>query len=250
MSQTDTERDPFFIGWEKMPRRYVRFLLPVVCVLTLALVIGGAVLAWGQRSPGPGVWDDGTTTLTGIVYAEPYAMLRVRDGTGAPRTILLVNEGKFSAKERVNPFDGKPARVSGTLLARDGWQMLELVDGDHGLRAAEMSETEQAGLRRTPAKSLGAGSLRGEIVDSKCFLGAMKPGSWRTHKGCAVLCLKGGIPPVFATHDGKLYLLTNAEGGPLDPLFFDRAAENISLTGDFEEWDDILVLRTVLRNGN
>ena len=45
--------------------------------------------------------------------------------------------------------------------------------------------------------SLGVATLRGEIVDSKCYLGAMKPGDQKTHKACATLCIRGGIPPVL-----------------------------------------------------
>ncbi len=245
-SKPEAERDPFFIGWNPMPRSYARFLAPVAFVLLVALAAGGAVLAWGQRSPGPGVWDDDLTTFTGVVYAEPYAMIRVPGESGAPpRTMLLVAEGKFGAKERVKPHDGKPVRVRGTLLSRGGWQMLELADGDDGLRAAELPEAEQAVLRRPVAKSLGAVTLRGEIVDSKCYLGAMKPGGGRTHKGCAVLCLKGGVPPVFVSRDegDALYLLANAEGGPLEPAYFDLAADAIRLGGQVEEWGDFRILK-------
>jgi hypothetical protein len=239
-------RDSFFIGWGKTPRRYARFLLPGACVLLVALAVGSAVLAWGQRSPGPGTWDGRTTTFTGIVRAEPYAMIRVPGEAGAPpRTVLLVSEGKFGAKDRVRPHDGKPVRVSGTLLSRGGWQMLELADGDEGLRAAELPEAEQSVLRLPPATPLGQVTLRGEIVDSKCYLGAMKPGGGRTHKGCAVLCLKGGVPPVFASRDecNALYLLVSADGGPLDPAYFDLAADSIRLTGRAEEWGDFRVLK-------
>lgn len=246
MPQVEADRDPFFIGWEKMPRRYVRFLAPVAGALVVAVAVSGIVLAWGQRSPGPGTWDDRTTTFTGIVYAEPYAMIRVPGEPGAsPRTILLVNEGKFGAKERVRPHDGKPVRISGTLLSRDGWRMVELADGDAGLRAAELPQVEQTALRLPPAKLLGSVTLRGEIVDSKCYLGAMKPGAGRTHKGCAVLCLKGGVPPVFVSHDegDVFYLLTNAEGGPLDPAYFDLAADRMRLNGHAEEWGDLRVLK-------
>jgi hypothetical protein len=242
--KSETERDPFFIGWVKMPRVYARFLLPVACVLLVAVAVGGAVLAWGQQSPGTGVWDDDTTTFTGVAYAEPYAMICVPGAAGGLRTILLVNEGKFGAKDRMRPHDGKPVRVSGTLLSRGGLVMLELADGDDGLSAAELPEVEQAALRRTP-KPLGAVTLRGEIVDSKCYLGAMKPGGGRTHKGCAVLCLKGGVPPVFISRDegDALYLLTNADGGPLDPTYFDLAADSIRLSGRAEEWGDLRVLK-------
>jgi hypothetical protein len=40
----------------------------------------------------------------------------------------------------------------------------------------------------------GQVTLTGEIVDSKCFLGVMVPGEGVTHRGCAALCLRGGIP--------------------------------------------------------
>jgi hypothetical protein len=173
-------------------------------------------------------------------------MIRVPGESGSSaRTVLLVNEGKFGAKERVKQFDGKPVRVSGTLLSRDGWQMLELADGDEGLRAAELSEAEQTVLRLPSAKPLGSVTLRGEIVDSKCYLGAMKPGGGRTHKGCAVLCLKGGVPPVFVSRDegNALYLLTNADGTPLDSAYFDLAADSLRLGGWVEERGDVRVLK-------
>lgn len=246
MPRTEPDRDPFFIGWFPMPRRYARFLAPLAGTLVVALAVGGAVLAWGQRSPGPGTWDDATTNFTGIVYAEPYAIIRVPgDEGGPPRTVLLVSEGKFGAKDRVNPHDGRPVRVSGTLLARDGWLMLELAPGDDGLRPAELPGAEQAALRREPPRERGPVSLRGEIVDSKCYLGAMKPGAGRTHKGCAVLCLKGGVPPVFVSRDESdaLYLLVSADGGPLAPAYFELAADIIRLDGRVEEWGDLRVLK-------
>lgn len=237
------DRDPFFIGWFPMPRRDARFLAPLAGVLVAALAVAGAVLAWGQRSPGTGTWDDDPTALTGLVFAEPYAMLRVPGDP--PRTILLVGEGKFGAKDRVRPHDGTPVRVRGTVLSRDGLLMLELADGDEGLRAAEFPEAERIALRRPPAQVFGPVSLRGEIVDSKCYLGAMKPGGGRTHKGCAVLCLKGGVPPVFVSRDegDALYLLTSADGGPLDPAYFDLAADGIRLAGVVEDWGGLRVLK-------
>ncbi|HEY1186138.1 MAG TPA: hypothetical protein VGE74_00715 [Gemmata sp.] len=246
MPPADADRDQFFIGWFPVPPGYARVLVPTALVLVLALVATGAVLAWAQRSPGPGVWDDGATTFTGIVFAEPYAMVRVPPGApgGPPRTVLLVEEGKFGAQPRAGALDGKPARVSGTLLSRSGRLMLELAPGEEGLRAADLSEAERAALRRSPPRARGAVSLRGEIVDSKCYLGAMKPGAGRAHRGCARLCLRGGVPPLFVGEGGgTLYLLTNPAGGPLHPLYFDRAGDALRLSGEWEEWDDLHVLK-------
>ena len=62
-------------------------------------------------------------------------------------------------------------------------------------------------------------TLRGEIVDSKCFLGVMVPGAGRTHKECASLCVRGGIPPALFVRDrhgrSALLLLERLRGEPV-----------------------------------
>lgn len=87
--------------------------------------------------------------------------------------------------------------------------MLELEEGTGAIEILGVG-TRSAGI------ALGqAATLRGELVDPKCFGGAMKPGDGKTHKGCAVLCLRGGIPLVFmAVEDGKTvaYLVVDANG--------------------------------------
>jgi hypothetical protein len=63
-----------------------------------------------------------------------------------------------------------------------------------------------------PVRSLGQVVVRGEIVDSKCHLGVMKPGEGPTHRDCAVRCLLGDIPPMLVPHDhaelGRLSLVS------------------------------------------
>lgn len=246
------EPAPHFIGWLPMPRAFARFLLPVAVGAVVGLAVVAVVVAVGQRSPGTGVWNDRTATLVGIAYAEPYAMIRVPGSDGAAATVLLVEEGKHGAKERVSAFDGQPVRVSGTLLRRDGWRMLELAATEDGLRPADLPEPELAGLRRPPPRPLGRVTLRGEIVDAKCYLGAMKPGDGRTHRGCALLCLKGGIPPLFVSRTGgatrPIRLLTSEFGGPVPDAQLDLAGLPVVVDGVVEEHDDLTVLR-VFPNG-
>jgi hypothetical protein len=247
---SEAERDPHFIGWLPMPRAYARFLAPVAAGLLVAAAVVAVLIVRGQRAPGDGRWDAGrTTTFEGIAYAEPYAMIRVPGpGGGAAATILLVEEGKFGARERVRPLDGQPVRVTGTLLHRDGVRMLELAAGENGLRPASQSDTAVKHLRRSPPQPLGRVILRGEIVDSKCYLGAMKPGGGATHKGCAALCLRGGVPPLFVTRDATggttTYLLTKGTGGPLDQEVFDLLGEQVEFDGGLEAWGDVAVLKT------
>jgi hypothetical protein len=115
-----------------------------------------------------------------------------------------------------------------------------------------MTTEEQRRLARPAPKSRGQVSLRGEIVDSKCYLGAMKPGGGTTHKGCAVLCLKGGVPPLFVTQDtgGRMvyYLLVSGECGQLDQAAFHLAGEPVEVNGESEEWGDISVLKAAGRS--
>jgi hypothetical protein len=243
------DRDPHFIGWLPMPRAYSRFLVPVAAGLVIAAAVTAALIARGQPSPGDGRWDDERTkTFVGIVYADPYAMIRVPGAEpGDPTaTILLVEEGKFGAKDRVRPFDGQSVQVTGTLLSRGGVRMLELAAGEDGLRRRRTGPTGD--LRRPAPQQRGRVTLRGEIVDSKCYLGAMKPGGGRTHKGCAALCLRGGVPPLLVTPDDAggthSYLLTNETAGPLGEELLDRVGEDVELSGELELWGDVAVLKT------
>ena len=90
-------------------------------------------------------------------------------------------------------------------------------------------------------------TLRGEIVDSKCFVGVMKPGRGKVHRACATLCIRGGIPPllVVAEDGGALayYLLVGPDGRTLDPIAAGLVAEPIEITGDVIELDDLRVLK-------
>jgi hypothetical protein len=73
-------------------------------------------------------------------------------------------------------------------------------------------------------------ALEGEIVDSKCHLGAMNPGAGPTHRLCAIRCLRGGLPPLLALPDGRAVLLTTA-GGPAGPLVLEHVGVPVRLHG-------------------
>src|SRR6516165_2468769 len=161
------DRDAFFIGWEPTPKKYARFLRPII--VALLLVTGGvaAAVAYLQRDPGTGHWDtDNVRTFDGIVYTQPYAMIRVPgDKPGdPPRTMLLVEDGKFGALPRVEEFvhgkaDGVAVRVTGTILHRDGRWMLELSEGEKGMR--RLMAAEEA---RLPPLGWPAAEVLGENV--------------------------------------------------------------------------------------
>ena len=90
-------------------------------------------------------------------------------------------------------------------------------------------------------------TVRGEIVDSKCFLGVMVPGSGKTHKDCASLCLRGGIPPALFVQDragdSALMLLTGSSGEPIGARALQIAGEAVEMTGMLQRQGGWLVLR-------
>lgn len=237
--------DELYVGYLPVPARQQRFLRIAVPAALWAMAIASFVIARSQRDPGPAVWDDAKArTFTGIVAARPYPMLYADDrGDGNPGILLLVEVGKHGG-QRAAPVDGKRATISGWLIHRDGRQMLEMEPGDAAIKP------EPAGRGRVdlpPARSLGRVTLRGEIVDSKCFVGVMKPGEGKTHKECATLCISGGLPPMLITRDAggttTYYLLTDPSGGPLDRAAFPLIADPVELSGDLELQGGLLRLR-------
>jgi hypothetical protein len=161
--------------------------------------------------------------------------------------VVLSGQGKRGVQAAAEALDGGAADVGGIALGRGevGVEFIQ-VGGKVRLRPAEDAAAVPAGWR--PAtEDLGARTLRGEIVDSKCYLGAMRPGQGKTHKLCANLCLIGGIPPMFVVY--------REAGAPLVMLLGDRAGKAlpddvlahtghyVELTGQLERRADLLVFR-------
>lgn len=245
----------FYVGYLRMPPG----LLRVYAWLTPSLLAAALALAWlmsrAQDDPGAGVWDTGVArTFTGYVAADPYPHLRIIDPDqgDAVETLMLVEIGKFGGGQRAAPLTGQVAAISGWVLERDGRRMLEMEPSKSNgtLQAMAPGALPMQALKRlqTPnIAELGHVTLRGEIVDSKCYLGAMKPGAGKTHKECATLCIAGGIPPMFVTFDARgqrtYYLLTDAQGRALGRDILPFVADVVELTGMLEQRDDLLLLR-------
>lgn len=247
----------FYVGYLPVPRGIRRLLLVAVPLLLAATTATIAVVARLHNDPGDAVWADGQAkSFVGVIDCKPYPMLRV--AAENPRyqtdTLLLVEVGKHGGGQRARPFDGKCVKVTGYVLQRDGRRMLELLEGDEAFQ--EVGEAEVPGLDRirqhvVPLLERDA-TMSGEIIDSKCYLGAMKPGDGKAHKECATLCIAGGIPPMFVvrSRSGAItyYLLTDEKGDPIDERFLPFVADNISAIGDVERRDQLLLFKVYLHS--
>jgi hypothetical protein len=208
-------RDAFYVGYLPMNpslRRWVGRLVVGLVVVTAGVAVAMSAL---RNDPGPAVWDiDEVRTWEGVIRSEPHPMLVTEKGPeGTPAVMLLVSEGKVGADDRVADMDGKRAVVRGTLLRRHQWYLVELVSDDGSVEAAG------AVAKTTEPMAWQDVTLEGEIMDPKCYLGAMKPGEGKAHKACAALCIRGGIPPMYRVFDAEgrphLMLLVGSDGRAL-----------------------------------
>ena len=138
-----------------------------------------------------GRFEYGTTrTFEGRLVEFPYPALDVSAASAAPAFYWLVGPGKHGAAALVRGLDGRAVRVRGTLIERDGDAMLQIEGDSVTARAADGATSPSVPVR---IRTL---TVTGELVDSKCHLGVMKPGEGPLHRDCAVRCLLGAVPPM------------------------------------------------------
>ncbi|MDF1800073.1 MAG: hypothetical protein P1V81_12920 [Planctomycetota bacterium] len=170
----------------------------------------------------------------GTLVGGPVPMLLVDrpSSEGEPSSYVLTAFGKFGAGPEVEPHAGARVRLSGTLIYRDDRTMVELSAGSIEV-LAPVALSRTVSTERT--EELGELTLEGEIVDSKCYLGVMKPGNLKPHRACAVRCISGGVPPVLLVRDdaghASYFFLVSEDGGAVNSEVLDHVAEPVRLTG-------------------
>lgn len=234
--------DDFYVGYLPAPPRHVRFLRVLIPPTLTVLACIMAAIAFTQRSPGPAIWHDATPiSITGALYATPYPVLFTDDNTA----YFLVEQGKRGAQQRAAPHHAHRATITGWLLERDDRKILELVPEDDAIRAHEPVPE----LPITSIPTFAPITAHGEIVDAKCYLGAMKPGDGKAHKACATLCITSGIPALFisGSSDTPAYhLILDTSHQPATNITHDFIGEPITLTPTLAKWGplDIYLINT------
>jgi hypothetical protein len=234
----------FYVGYLAMPSR-LKWFVRALFVLLLGLIAADAwLVATLQPAAGNGSWADTPQEYAGTLSRTPYPLLRVSTPQGL-KTYLLVSDEKRGAEAALGVTPDGPVKLSGFPIARSGLGMIELA----ATSVAVISETPAI---EEPAREVhGTTTLEGEIVDSKCWLGVMRPGEGHLHKACASLCIRGGIPPMFVTRgDGdtpSVMLLTQADGSAVLPdMILPYVGDAVRVTGTIEKRGDLWVLKADL----
>jgi hypothetical protein len=218
--------DDFYIGYEAhMPSLLARRIrVAAASLLALAVLVPLALVA-SQNRFSDGVFEFGQTrTVAGQLVEFPYPAIDV--GGATPASYWLVGPGKHGAAALVRGLHGRMVRVRGTLIERDGEKMLQLVP-DEIETLPSLSETEPS-----PIVRIRTVTVAGELVDSKCHLGVMKPGEGPSHRDCAVRCLLGAVPPMISERGTTArYALVGDDGRPLLSDFSALAGRPLSVRG-------------------
>jgi len=172
----------------------------------------------------------------GYLLLEPFPIL-----VKGREMIPLVAPGKHGAGPLFPGMRGAWISLSASRIHRGADEMLEVVP-----ESIQRSSLRDSG-GPPPAEPLGHVTLSGEIVDSKCFLGVMNPGSGRVHRECAIRCISGGVPPVFIAldHRGQSHSLwlTDAVGQRLSKQILDYVAEPVRVSGSLVRQGNLTYFR-------
>lgn len=242
-------KDEFYVGYLPLGPRQKRFLVSVVTFLLVSTVVVSSFFAIFQNSPRDGVgWDPagkGAIELQGVVKNHPYDLFYFEDlETREIRTAILTSMVKTSVSDRMKDFYGEPVNLKGVMTRQDGRFVFSVLNDKD---AISKSDFDLAKLEAVTTLNLGKKNLKGEIIDPKCYIGAMKPGGGKVHKACAVLCIRGGIAPMFVTRDKFMretyYLVTDESGDPLIEEIVPYVGDPIALSGEVDQRGDLLVLK-------
>jgi nitrite reductase/ring-hydroxylating ferredoxin subunit/DMSO/TMAO reductase YedYZ heme-binding membrane subunit len=245
--QVTLTKDDFFIGWDKKRMVLSAPALRWSSVFMIIAVVFGTAFSVLQKNITPYQINYQTTkSLKGYLTNNPFPNLIIEEGrtaNGSPayRSILLVDALKKGAEPRIASFlKNNPQSYvqingySSTLSIKCGdnnndciptceqciygtklMPLMEIGSGIMGIKELPIPTIIKQDMASFQPKGNDEKSILGEIIDPKCYFGAMNPGNGKVHLSCAVRCIEGGIPPMIRyieDNKEKFAILFNTNG--------------------------------------
>lgn len=178
--------NPFFVGYLPLSTPLKRCMWTVSGVAVSIILAAAVVISSLQSDPGVAAAEANVTPKSS------EALIQVGEGKRGLPADRIAKQG-----------------ADGTLYRRGTLSVFEPRELAIGGPSAVNAQVDRNALDVV---------LNGEIIDPKCYAGAMKPGDGTTHKSCAALCILGGIPPMLLVRSDdegeKTYRLLDQEGRP------------------------------------
>lgn len=233
----------FFVGYLNLPKRYITFLKIFVPTIFLGMLLLSYLLASYENTPNKGKgWDaTGKTAITieAWLLTKPYVLARFKYQSTI-RTAILTAMNKTGIKNRVKGLHNRWVKLKGIMTQHKGRFVFSVLDADN---AIQILKTKPNVPKVFLKKELGFKNLQGEVIDPKCYVGAMKPGEGKTHKACATLCIKGGIPPALLVKDQlfreRFYLFLDKKGQPVLDVILPFIGDQVQVQGEVQRWGDM-----------
>lgn len=252
INESGRKQDPFYVGWSNTSSLiFQKSLLYFVAVaMCLSFVMIGLFSFHQEHLANSSFNYENVKRLSGSVGIEPFAHITVLAGRkpdGGPllKVFPLVNANKFGASATINRWLHSNGSIKSAMadidvltLHRDGVFALQLNEDGASLRKSK----EQLAIGDEKIQSLGDTLLTGEIIDPKCYLGAMNPGEGKPHRSCAIRCISGGIMPMLTWVNGnkrEYAVLTGPHGRPINKEVLFAVAEPVRVRGNLftlENW--------------
>ncbi len=232
----------FFVGYlPKMPASLARHTRTVAMSTTAAVLITVGGIAATQQPFDEGSFEFGVArTFEGVISESPVpSFFGAEAGSDEEAHHYLLSAfGKMGLPDFATGNDGENVRFNGTLITRHDLTMIEMNDSGSFERTGQTPEA--------PSHSEGF-EIRvvGELVDTKCFLGVMRPAHGKVHRACAIRCLEGGIPPgIWVSENGvdTVYVLAGFGDHPLD-IDLQLAGRKVEVVGESELHGTIPIIR-------
>ncbi|MEO1652744.1 MAG: hypothetical protein AAFU64_04290 [Bacteroidota bacterium] len=247
------EKEEFYIGWQgKAPRSFSRQSKSFVFLMILLVIGVASAYVLNQKGFNNSTTELGSVSeVKGVLYRYPVPMLKVKTGENAFQNLLLCGFGKDDAlatldalEAKVDNLEAYEVTLKTSLFYYDGHTILEVPFSKNNMAAYQKLENP---LPKRTVEKIGEVSLKGQIVDSKCYLGVMKPGYGKIHRSCGVRCISGGIPALLVTNNGKgaqdYFILVGPDGEMINQKILDKVGFGVKVKGQLEKVDEWYVLK-------
>lgn len=238
--------DEFYVGYmPHAPQGVASFVKTRVIGLLVLTLAAAAAIAISFQQLGPAVFEFGNhRSFEGCLEMTPYPHLAVHrpggdtQANGDVSRYYLTIFGKQGSESMVAEYANQKVKLEGQLIYRDDQTMIEIKDGS----VVSLGNSDVSSRRRLVENR----TLEGEIIDSKCYLGVMNPGSLKPHKACAINCIRGGVPPMLLVRGedrAYYYLLVDERGMPVNDRVLDKVAVPVRIQGVVEQLDNLRILK-------